>query len=47
MHAQTYPADAFAGWTDQGADNVIMNVGIVDVNNYLQQDLFTIHARLF
>ena len=38
MHKMTYPTDAFAGWTDQGAHNVIVDVGIVDVKGNLQQD---------
>ena len=41
MHKMTYPTDVFAGWTDQGANNVIVDVGIVDVKSNLQQDLVT------
>ena len=33
----TYPGDVFAGWTDQGANNVIVDTGIVDVKDNLQQ----------
>ena len=37
----TYPTDVFAGWTDQGTNNVIVDVGIVDAKSNLQQDVLT------
>ena len=36
---RTYPADVFAGWTDEGAHNVIVDTRIVNIKGNLQQDL--------
>ena len=34
-----YPTDAPAGWTDEGAHNVIVDVRIVDIEHNLQQNV--------
>ena len=41
MNRLTYPTDVLAGWTDQRAHNMIVDAGIVDVKDNLQQHLLT------